>query len=245
MLDVQIDQVWLDWLGLNHLGWIQRIVVSGHDRLPDVLQSLSEGPSQDAHERFPFSGNLLSALGLLPTYYLRYYYETPEIIASIQNSKKTRGELVAEIEHSLLQKYSDPESAVKPEELRQRGGARYSEAAIRLMLSILTDRRDVQILIMKNNGAISGLPDDVAVEVPAVVGAHGVTPLVQGTPPGQVRHLLESVKASDILTVEAAINGSRKTAVRAMWANPLVPYELAETLTDELLQAHRTYLPQF
>jgi 6-phospho-beta-glucosidase len=245
MLDVQVDQVWLDWLGLNHLGWIQRIVVAGRDRLPDVLDSLAEDPSQAAHERFPFNSSLLSTLRLLPSSYLRYYYETPEIIASMRKQEKTRGELVAEIEQSLLQKYRDPELTVKPDELRQRGGARYSEAALRLMLSLLNDRRDVQILIVKNDGAISGLPDDVAVEVTAVVGAQGVTPLVQGAPPAQVRDLLEAVKASDILTVDAATSGSQKTAVQAMWANPLVPFELAETLTDELLEAHRRYLPQF
>jgi 6-phospho-beta-glucosidase len=245
MLDVQVDQVWLDWLGLNHLGWIQRIVVAGRDRLPDVLDSLAEDPSQAAHERFPFNSSLLSTLRLLPSSYLRYYYETPEIIASMRKQEKTRGELVAEIEQSLLQKYRDPELTVKPDELRQRGGARYSEAALRLMLSLLNDRRDVQILIVKNDGAISGLPDDVAVEVTAVVGAQGVTPLVQGAPPSQVRDLLEAVKASDILTVDAATSGSRNTAVQAMWANPLVPFELAETLTDELLEAHRRYLPQF
>jgi len=153
--------------------------------------------------------------------------------------------VVAEIENTLLQKYRDPELAAKPVELEGRGGARYSEAALRLMLSILNDRRDVQILIVKNNGAISGLPDDVAVEVPAVVGGHGVTPLVQGAAPSQVKQLLEAVKASDILTVDAAVSGSRKTAEQAMWTNPLVPFELAESLTDELLKAHRTYLPQF
>jgi len=245
MLDVQPDKVWLDWVGLNHLGWIRRIIVAGQDRLPYILQSLAEQIPQEYYERFPFSSSMLSALRLLPTYYLRYYYETAEIITSMQNLGKTRGELVAEIENSLLQKYRDPELKVKPAELQQRGGARYSEAALRLMLSILNDLRDIQILIVKNNGAISGLPDDVAVEVPAVVGGHGVIPLVQGTAPDQVRHLLEAVKASDILTVDAAVSGSRKTAEQAMWANPLVPFEVADSLTDELLEAHRTYLPQF
>jgi 6-phospho-beta-glucosidase len=245
ILGVRPDQVWLDWLGLNHLGWVRRIEVAGHNRLPDVLHSLSEGPSLEAHESFPFKGSLLSTLGLLPTYYLRYYYETQEVIASLLNAGKTRGELVAEIDHALLQKYRDPELTIKPDELRQRGGARYSEAALRLILSILADRRDVQILIVKNDGAISGLPDDAAVEVPAVVGAHGVTPLARGKPPDQVKRLLESVKASDILAIEAAISGSRKTAVQALQANPLVSGQLAETLVDELLQAHHALLPQF
>jgi 6-phospho-beta-glucosidase len=69
--------------------------------------------------------------------------------------------------------------------------------------------------------------------------------LARGKPPDQVKRLLESVKASDILAIEAATSGSRKTAAQALQANPLVPDELAETLVDELLQAHRAFLPQF
>lgn len=246
LLAVQPEEIWLDWLGLNHLGWIRRIEVGGRDHLPEILAMIPDHPLKEASDRFPFDESLLSTLDLLPTYYLRYYYETPKIVAGIREANKTRGEVVAEVERSLLQMYRNPNLHTKPEELRQRGGAFYSEAAIRLMISLLIDQRDVQILIVKNNGAISGLPDDVAVEVPAVVGAHGVTPLVRETPPIQIKSLLESIKTSDILTIEAGVTGSRQKAIQALQANPLVPsYEMAEILTDKLLEAHRNYLPNF
>lgn len=246
LLGVSEKKVWLDWLGLNHLGWIRGIYVDGRDRLPEVLDQLMHEPPAEAVERFPFGANLLSDLGLLPSYYLRYYYDTPQVLAEIQRLGRTRGEIVIEIENSMLTRYCDPGLDTKPVELSQRGGALYSEAAFRLILSLLSDRRDVQILILRNNGAIADLPDEVAVEVPAIVGAHGVTPLTTGQPPAQVKHLLETVKTSESLAVEAAVTGSRKKALYALLANPLVPsYDLAQEIRDELLDAHRNYLPQF
>ncbi|MCL4561989.1 MAG: 6-phospho-beta-glucosidase [Chloroflexi bacterium] len=246
LLNVPSQKVWLDWIGLNHLGWIRGIYVDGRDRLPEVIERLSQQLSDEASERFPFESRLLHDLGLLPTYYLRYYYATQNAISEVQKAGKTRGEVVLDIERDLLGRYADPNQVIKPEELKQRGGAYYSEAAIRLILSLLSDRRDVQILITRNNGAIQGLPDHVSVEVPSIVGAHGISPLSCGKPPAQVKHLLESVKASESLAVEAGVSGSRRKAVMALVANPLVPgFELAERLTDELLEAHRRYLPQF
>ena len=197
-------------------------------------------------ERFPFAQRLLTALGLLPTYYLRYYYDTPRVMEEIQQAGRTRGEVVLEIEKALMEKYSDPTLDTKPTELGQRGGALYSEAAIRLISSLLSDRRDVQILILRNNGAIADLPDDVAVEVPAAVGAQGITVLSRGTTPLQVKPLLEAVKTSEILTLESAMTGSRKQLLQALLVNPLVPdYIVAERLMEELLKAHKDSLKQF
>lgn len=246
LLGVSDDEVWLDWLGLNHLGWIRKVEIAGEDHLPEILEKLSLAPPDEAKRNFPFSAHLLQTLQILPTYYLRYYYATPQVIEEIGRVGKTRGEIVAEIEQALLAQYRDPNLDTKPAELSQRGGALYSEAALRLMHSLLTDRRDVQILIVRNDGAIPDLPEDVAVEVPAVVGAHGVTPLACGSIPPTIKPLLETVKISEMLAVEAGVSGSRQQLIQALWANPLVPsFEMAITLTDELLEAHRQYLPQY
>ena len=246
LLKVAPEQVWLDWVGLNHLGWICKAEVDGKDYLPQILDELSHPSANKTHQHFPFKGELLQTLQLLPTYYLRYYYATPQVVEEFRKSGKTRGEVVAEIEQTLLAKYRDPGLDTKPAELSQRGGALYSEAALRLMHSLLTDQRDVQILIVRNAGAIPDLPQEVAVEVPAVVGAHGVTPLSRGSTPLPIKPLLEAVKTSEMLAIEAAVSGSRQKLIQALWANPLVPsFDMAEKLTDELLQAHRQYLPQY
>ena len=117
---------------------------------------------------------------------------------------------------------------------------------MRLMLSLLHDRRDVQIVVTRNNGAISDLPDDASVEVPCVIGAHGVTPLHMGHLPETIRALCQQAKAWESWTVEAGVTGSRQAALMAMMVNPLVPsFEVARALLDEMLEANRDYLPQF
>lgn len=246
ILGVEETDLWLDWLGLNHLGWIRAIYVGGQNRFAEVLERMQKQPTEEARERFPFDASLFASLNLIPTYYLRYYYHTARVLKEVEQAGRTRGEVVAEIEAALLQQFKDPRLEIKPPELSQRGGALYSEAAFRLIFSLLADRRDVQILIVRNQGAIKGLPEDVSVEVPALVGAHGVTPLTMEPPPAQIDYLLQSVKSSETMAIEAAISGSRSMAVQAMLANPLLPnFETAERVTDELLNAHREYLPAF
>ena len=145
-----------------------------------------------------------------------------------------------------MQKYEDKNEFVKPPELSMRGGALYSEAALQLILSLTFDRRDVQILVTRNNGSIPDLPDDASVEVPCVVGAHGVTPLHMGPLPETIRALCQQAKAWESWTVEAGVRGDRDAALMAMMTNPLVPsYDVAKALLDEMLPANEEYLPQF
>jgi len=246
LLGVAESELWLDWVGLNHLGWIRDVSVGGRSRMAEALAMLCKPDSEEAHQHFPFPPGVFETLQMIPTYYLRYYYSTPQAIDEVRAAGRTRGEVVAEIEKELLTRYSDPSLEVKPPELSQRGGALYSEAAFRLIFSILADRRDVQVLIVRNGGSIPGLPEDAAVEVPCVVGANGVTPLTRGTLPPSIYPLLEAVKTSESLCVEAAVSGSRREALQAMLVHPLLPdFARAERITDELLAAHRAYLPQF
>jgi 6-phospho-beta-glucosidase len=246
LLGVGEQAIWLDWIGLNHLGWIRDVLVDGRSRMNEVLDLLQKSPDEEAHSRFPFEPGVFETLQMVPTYYLRYYYATSQAIQEVLSAGKTRGEVVAEIEKELLAQYADPRLEIKPPELSQRGGALYSEAAFRLMFSILSDRRDVQVLIVRNNGAIPELPSEASVEIPCVVGAAGPAPIARGKLPASTRPLFEAVKTSESLCIEAAMQGSKRLARLSMLANPLVPgYEAAEYLTDELLEAHRVYLPRF
>jgi len=193
-----------------------------------------------------FDPELIRTLGVLPTYYLQYYYYHPDRVREEKEAGKTRGEVVLEVEKDLLKKYADPNVLVKPPELMLRGGARYSEAAVNLILSLMLDRRDVQIVVARNGSSIADFPEDVSVEVPCVVGAHGVTPLSMGHFPESIRALAIQAKAWESAVVKAAVSGSRRDAVLAMLQNPLVPdYPTAVKLVDEMLEAHKTYLPQF
>jgi len=236
--------VFLEWMGLNHVNWIRRVFIKGVDMTPVIMDRLEE--FSDIEEMPQFDPELVRTLGVFPGYYLQYYYYHPKRVEEAKAAEKSRGEIVLEVEKELLNKYADPKVLVKPEELAQRGGARYSEAAVNLILSIMLDRRDVQIVVTRNGNSIADLPPDASVEVPCVIGAHGVTPLVMGHLPESIRALCQQAKAWESATVKAAVSGSHKDAVLAMLQNPLVPdYPTAVALVDEMMEAHKQYLTQF
>jgi 6-phospho-beta-glucosidase len=240
-MGVRDEQVYLEWIGLNHVNWVRRIYVDGQDITERIFENFDK-----LEDELHFPAELVRMLGVLPTFYLQYYYDHPHKLAEAKAAPKSRGEIVLEVEKELFKKYKDPNQMVKPPELSQRGGALYSEAAIQLMLSLLFDRRDVQIVVTRNNGAIPDLADDASVEVPCVIGAHGVTPLHMGHLPETIRALCQQAKAWESWTVEAGVTGSRQAALMAMTTNPLVPsFEVARALVDEMLEANRDYLPQF
>ncbi len=241
---VEDREVFLEWVGLNHVNWVRRVYVRGEDVTSDMMARLETLQQQGGLPQF--DPDLVRALGVFPTYYLQYYYDHPRKLAEARAAPKTRGETVQEVEAALLKKYADPHQVVKPPELMLRGGARYSEAAINLILSLALDRRDVQILVTRNGTSLPDLAPDASVEVPCLVGAHGVTPLSMGELPLSIRSLCQQAKAWESATVQAGVSGSRRDAVLAMLLNPLVPsYAVAAALVDEMLAANRDYLPQF
>ena len=241
---VEPKDVFLEWMGMNHVNWVRKVYIKGQDVTQMLFDRIEE--MMKIKEMPKFDPELIRTLGVLPTYYLQYYYFHPDRVREEKEAGKTRGEVVLEVEKDLLKKYADPNILVKPPELMLRGGARYSEAAVNLILSLMLDRRDVQIVVARNGSSIADFPEDVSVEVPCVVGAHGVTPLSMGHFPESIRALAIQAKAWESAVVKAAVSGSRRDAVLAMLQNPLVPdYPTAVKLVDEMLEAHKAYLPQF
>ncbi|HMA46244.1 MAG TPA: 6-phospho-beta-glucosidase, partial [Frankiaceae bacterium] len=122
----------------------------------------------------------------------------------------------------------------------------YSEAAAQLIASLYDGAGDVQVVDMRNDGALPDLPAHAIVEIPARIdrdGAHAL-PLAPLAP--EMRGLVQAAKAYEELAVEAACSGDRRTALRALIANPLVgEWAIAEPLLAALLEANRSHLPRF
>jgi 6-phospho-beta-glucosidase len=239
--EVAPERVELEHVGLNHLTWERAVRVDGSDRLPEML----DRDGDDLAEHLGMPVELLRALGALPSYYLRYYYLTDEVVRQQRNGH-SRAEEVIDIEARLLEMYKDQALAEKPALLEDRGGAYYSEAAAQLIASLNDGAGDVQVVDVRNDGALPDLPADAVVEVPARIDRDGAHPLPLAPLAPEMRGLVEEVKAYETLTVEAARSGDRRTALRALLANPLVrgrsnPSELL----DALLEANRKHLPRF
>ncbi len=240
---VEPDRVQLEHVGLNHLSWTRAVRVDGVDRLPEILAA-ADAVEEIAGPEMP--ADLIRTLRAIPSYYLRYYYMTDQVLAE-QRAGGTRAEEVMEIERGLLEMYRDPSLEDKPALLEQRGGAFYSEAAAQLIASLHAGTGDVQVVDVRNDGAIADLPDDAVVEVPARIGGDSdpaPVPLEPLAP--ELLGLVQQAKAYERLAVRAAVSGDRTVALKALLANPLVrQFPIAEPLLDALLEANRDHLPRF
>ena len=242
-LELEPERVQLDHVGLNHLSWERGVRVDGVDRLPELIERFGERLAEEIE--IPL--DLIQLLRAIPSYYLRYYYLADRVLADqLSGRRRARAEEVMEIERTLLELYRDPGTDRKPDLLEKRGGAYYSEAAAQLIASLHAGSGDVQVVDIRNDGTIAGLPDDAVVEVPAVIDRDGAHPLPMGPLPPEMLGLVQQVKAYERLAVEAARSGSREAALKSLLANPLVGrYGVALRLLDALLEANRAHLPRF
>ncbi len=238
LLGVTPEEVQLEHVGLNHLTWERAVRVGGEDVLPRLLAEHGDAVADDL--RMPRS--LVDRLGVVPSYYLRYYYRHDEVVRE-QRSKPSRAAEVAAIEQELLGLYGDPKLDTKPELLNKRGGAYYSEAAVALTSSLLRDTGDVQVVNALNNGTLPFLPDDAVIEVPATVGAAGAVPVPVRPLEPLFAGLVAGVTAYEHLALEAALKGSRDRVFEALLAHPLIgQIDYADRLTDELIAHNREHL---
>jgi 6-phospho-beta-glucosidase len=243
LLEVQPDQVLLDHVGLNHLTWERAVTVDREDRLPYLIENFAEQIASDVG----LPADLIRLLRAVPSYYLRYFYAADEVLREqLSGSKRSRAAEVMEIERGLLEMYRDPKLAEKPALLERRGGAYYSEAAAQLIASLNSNTMDEQVVDIRNDGALPELPDDAVVEIPARVGAEGARAGKLEPLAPEMLGLVQQLKAYEQLTVQAAVEGDRDAALKALLANPLVgQYKVARPLLDALLEANRAHLPRF
>jgi 6-phospho-beta-glucosidase len=175
----------------------------------------------------------IDLLDAIPNYYLLYYYETNNWI-EYQKNHDTRASEVIKIEDELIEKFKDTDLVVKPEELMKRGGAYYSDSAAELMADIYNDKGSTHIVNTRNNGAIPGIHEDAVVEISATITKTGAKARPTTVLRPDIDSLVRSVKDFELLTIDAALNGSEESALRALISNPLGPdlREARELWTD-------------
>jgi 6-phospho-beta-glucosidase len=246
LLDVAPEDLHLDHVGLNHLTWERAVRLGGpdgEDVLPRLLAEHGDSLADDLH----LPRRIVDRLGVVPSYYLRYFYAHDEVVREL-GSKPSRAAEVAAMEKQLLEMYGDPALEEKPELLSKRGGAYYSEAAVVLAASLLRPASaglggDVQVVNAHNNGTLPFLPDDAVIEVPATVDSTGVAPLPVAPLEPLYAGLVANVTAYEELALEAALRGGRDRVFTALLAHPLIgQYEYAEGLTDRLIAHNREHL---
>ncbi|MGC0210965.1 6-phospho-beta-glucosidase [Streptomyces levis] len=242
LLALEPTELHLDHVGLNHLTWETGVRLGGpegEDVLPRLLTD--HGDTIAADLRLPRP--LLDTLGVVPSYYLRYFYAHDEVVRELR-TKPSRAAEVADMERRLLEMYADPALDEKPELLARRGGAYYSEAAVDLAAALLGGGGSpYQVVNTYNDGTLPFLPDDAVIEVQAAVGTKGAAPLPVPPVDPLYAGLMAGVTAYEHLALEAALHGGRHRVFRALLSHPLIAqYEYAETLTDRLIAHNREHL---
>ncbi|UXY27626.1 6-phospho-beta-glucosidase [Streptomyces sp. HUAS TT20] len=242
LLGVAPADVHLEHVGLNHLTWETGVRLGGPEGenvLPKLLAEHGDAVADDLRLPRP----LLDRLGVIPSYYLRYFYAHDAVVRELR-TKPSRAAEVAAMERELLRMYGDPALDEKPELLAERGGAYYSEAAVDLAASLLGGAGSTyQVVNAYNRGTLPFLPDDAVIEVQAAVGPKGPVPLPVPAVDPLFAGLVANVTAYEELALEAALRGGRDRVFKALLSHPLIgQYEYAEALTDRLVAHNREHL---
>ena len=252
IMDVDHSRVRVDFAGLNHMVYGMDMYVDGKSVKAEVIEGIAQGKLGQIVKNikdFEWNAEFIRALGVMPCPYHKYYYQKEEMLKDeIDEFKKgkARGEFVKEIEKELFELYKDENLTIKPPQLEKRGGSYYSDAACRLITSIYNDTRDIQPVDTRNNGAIQGISNDSVVEISCIITKDGPKPIVVGKLPVGVNGLVQQIKTFERLSVEAAVEGNYGKALLALAGNPLTSSDkVAKIVLDELLEAHKEYLPTF
>ncbi|MER5718270.1 6-phospho-beta-glucosidase [Streptomyces sp. NPDC002132] len=254
-------EAWIDYVGLNHLGWVRGLRVAGRDELPrlladpDLLGSFEEGKL--------FGADWLRSLGAIPNEYLHYYYFNREAVDAYRAAAQTRGAFLRDQQARFYEETRKPgvsaltawdrtraeREATYMAENRETAGAGerdaddlsggYEKVALALMRAIARDERTTLILNVRNGGTLSALDSEAVVEVPCLVDANGAHPVAADPLPDHATGLVCAVKAVEREVLSAAESGARATAVKAFALHPLVDsVNVARRLVEGYTRVH-------
>jgi 6-phospho-beta-glucosidase len=228
LLGVEPERVQVDQVGLNHLSWVRFARLDGDDVLSELLASHGDELAAEVGLR----RGLLDELGVLPSYYLHYFYDHDKVLQE-QLDGVPRAATVAEIERGLIELYRDPSLTEKPALLEQRGGAFYSEAAIGLVGSLAGGDGAVHVVDIRNGDTVEGMAGDDVVEVPARVDRDGAHALPQPAVAPELLGLMQHVAAYERLAAQAAVGGDIALVRKALLTHPLIAQD---AVTEELVE---------
>jgi 6-phospho-beta-glucosidase len=232
LLGIAPDEIVVDHVGLNHLTWVRAVWVGDENVLPSLLAEHGDELAADVGQ----PRRLLDELGVLPSYYLKYFYAHNEVLAEQLGGATPRAAVVAEIERELLELYRDPSLNEKPALLEQRGGAFYSEAAVGLVGALSGAKPGIHVVDVRNDDTLEGLQPDDVIEVAAQVDANGPAALAQRPLAPELLGLTQHVTAYERLAAEAAVTRDVGTARKALLAHPLIGQTaLVDALAESML----------
>ena len=260
-------ELWFDYFGLNHLGWLRGVRDSRGDLLPELLAD--DDALAGFEEGTLFGGEWLRTLGMVPNEYLYYFYYAADTVDAIRESPASRGAYLLEQQARFYARDGEapPEAlaqwrATRHERERtymaeartaagvgggheggdeQADNGGYEGEAMAVVDAIANNTRSTLICNTANRSALPFLDAGAVVEVPAIVGRAGPQPVAVGPVPDHAQALVQSIKAVERATIEAALTGSPALAVKALALHPLVP---SVNTARAIFDGYRARLPE-
>ncbi|MGW6389201.1 6-phospho-beta-glucosidase [Streptomyces sp. NPDC055103] len=262
VLGANPDEAWIDYVGLNHLGWLRGLRIGGRDELPRLLAD--EEALGSFEEGRLFGPEWLRSLGAVPNEYLHYYYFNREAVHAYRTAERTRGAYLRDQQAGFYREMGKPDTPAldtwhrtladreatymaanreaagigeRDEEDLESGG--YEKVALALMRAIARDERTTLILNVRNGSTLAALDADAVIEVPCFVDANGAHPVSVAPLPYHAVGLVTAVKAVEREVLAAVESGSRATAVKAFALHPLVDsVSVARRLVENYTAEH-------
>ncbi|MFI6423037.1 6-phospho-beta-glucosidase [Streptomyces sp. NPDC050842] len=262
VLGAHPDEAWIDYVGLNHLGWLRGLRIGGRDELPRLLAD--EEALGSFEEGRLFGPEWLRSLGAVPNEYLHYYYFNREAVHAYRTAERTRGAYLRDQQAGFYEEMGKPDTPAldtwhrtladreatymaanreaagigeRDEEDLESGG--YEKVALALMRAVARDERATLILNVRNGSTLAALDADAVIEVPCFVDANGAHPVSVAPLPYHAVGLVTAVKAVEREVLAAVESGSRATAVKAFALHPLVDsVSVARRLVENYTAEH-------
>ncbi|MDV5149394.1 6-phospho-beta-glucosidase [Streptomyces sp. SBC-4] len=262
VLGADPGEAWIDYVGLNHLGWLRGLRIGGRDELPRLLAD--ETALGSFEEGRLFGPEWLRSLGAVPNEYLHYYYFNREAVQAYRTAERTRGAYLRDQQAGFYEEMGKPDTPAldtwhrtladreatymaanreaagigeRDEEDLESGG--YEKVALALMRAVARDERTTLILNVRNGSTLAALDADAVIEVPCFVDANGAHPVSVAPLPYHAVGLVTAVKAVEREVLAAVQSGSRATAVKAFALHPLVDsVSVARRLVENYTAEH-------
>ena len=249
LLDLPGERIHLEGAGINHMVWITELRdrETGQDLYPEMVQRA------EAENWQPLSRHLYRTYGLWPhendSHVGEYIGYAPEFNdcsgydfdGHLKEEKKWRNRMKRLRE-------GDYEIEEFVAELSDYEHHTFGDASFTKIIKgeVTEENPFLSGANLINKGKISNLPDDMVVEVPAVVTYSGINGFSFGDLPDAITSLTHREGVVQKLSAEAAVEGSREKALRALDLDDIVPDpETGRKLLESFLNEHAEYVRGF
>ena len=235
--------------GLNHFTWIYDLRWKGQDAWPMLRDRLRENPGVGGK----FCEWLFHSYGAFPAvgdgHVMEFFPERFPDGNCFGRPLGREGNFEGIIERDDAT-YANMQAQARgeiplDESVFQRASGEHTRL-LEILQSIAEDGRDMYFANLPNLGAVPNLPNEAVLELTTVATSRGLRTIqIPDFPDTLAAPLIRKIAAAS-LTVDAALTGSRKLFVEALLADgSMNDPSTAEKLADELLMAHKQYLPLF